>query len=44
MQQTVHLPNGIIFANDRPLVLVGGMNVIEDRDTLHEVAGHMVVF
>ncbi len=41
-QQTVHLPNGIVFANDRPLVLVGGMNVIEDHDTLHEVAGHMV--
>ena len=38
----VTLPGGISFANDAPLVLVGGMNVIEDRDTLHRVAAHMV--
>ncbi|WP_298199296.1 3-deoxy-8-phosphooctulonate synthase [Novosphingobium sp.] len=39
---TVTLPSGITFANDRPLVLIAGMNVIEDRDTLFEVAAHMV--
>src|SRR6185369_12812250 len=39
---TVTLANGISFANDRPLVLVAGMNVIEDADTLHEVAARMV--
>ena len=38
----VTLTSGITLANDRPLVLVGGMNVIEDRDTLFEVAAHMV--
>lgn len=38
----VTLANGIVFANHAPLVLVGGMNVIEDRDTLHQVAAHMV--
>lgn len=37
---TVTLPGGITFANDRPLVLIGGMNVIEDRAVLHEVAAH----
>ena len=37
---TVTLPGGIAFANDRPLVLIGGMNVIEDRAVLHEVAAH----
>jgi 2-dehydro-3-deoxyphosphooctonate aldolase (KDO 8-P synthase) len=40
--QTLRLDNGVTFANDQPLVLVAGMNVIEDRDTLHEVAAHMV--
>lgn len=39
---SVKLSSGIWFANDAPLVLVGGMNVIEDRDTLHQVAAHMV--
>jgi 2-dehydro-3-deoxyphosphooctonate aldolase (KDO 8-P synthase) len=38
----VTLPGGIAFANDRPLVLIGGMNVIEDRDSLHAVAKHFV--
>lgn len=41
-QPVVTLPTGITFANDRPLVLVAGMNVIEDRDTLFAVAAHMV--
>lgn len=39
---TVALPGGIAFANDKPLVLIGGMNVIEDRAVLHEVAAHFV--
>ena len=39
---TVTLPGGIAFANHRPLVLIGGMNVIEDRTVLHEVAAHFV--
>lgn len=39
---TVTLPGGIALANDRPLVLIGGMNVIEDRAVLHEVAAHFV--
>lgn len=39
---SVRLNNGVAFANDLPLVLVAGMNVIEDSDTLHEVAAHMV--
>jgi 2-dehydro-3-deoxyphosphooctonate aldolase (KDO 8-P synthase) len=32
----------ITFANNRPLVLIGGMNVMEDRDVLMEVAAHFV--
>lgn len=39
---SVSLENGITFANDQPLVLVAGMNVIEGGDILHEVAAHMV--
>ena len=39
---SVSLSSGISLSNDSPLVLVGGMNVIEDRDTLHQVAAHMV--
>ena len=30
----IRLNDAIIFANDRPFVLIGGMNVIEDRDLL----------
>lgn len=37
---TVDLPGGVTIANDAPLVLIGGMNVIEDRDTLFAVAEH----
>ncbi len=39
---TVSLATGITFANDRPFVLIGGMNVIEGRDVLLEVAEHCV--
>jgi 2-dehydro-3-deoxyphosphooctonate aldolase (KDO 8-P synthase) len=38
----ITLENGITFANERPLVLIAGMNVIEDRDTLCEVAAKLV--
>jgi 2-dehydro-3-deoxyphosphooctonate aldolase (KDO 8-P synthase) len=37
--ESVTLNNGLVFANGRPLAVIGGMNVIEDRDTLFEVAG-----
>ena len=40
---SVSLANGLTFANDQPLMLIGGMNVIEDRDTLLRVAEHMPV-
>jgi 2-dehydro-3-deoxyphosphooctonate aldolase (KDO 8-P synthase) len=38
---TVTLSDRIAFANDRPFVLIGGLNVIEGRDILMEVAGHL---
>lgn len=38
----VSLASGLTFANDRPFVLVGGMNVIEGRDILLDVAAHFV--
>jgi len=39
---TVSLDDTITFANDAPFVLIGGMNVIEDRDILLDVAAHFV--
>ncbi|HWJ68479.1 MAG TPA: 3-deoxy-8-phosphooctulonate synthase [Sphingobium sp.] len=39
---SVTIDSGITFANDRPFVLIGGMNVIEDRDLMLEVARHFV--
>lgn len=41
-QQTIMLSPDVSFANDRPFVLIGGMNVIEDEDTLLQVAAHFV--
>ena len=38
----IRLTDTITFANDCPFVLIGGMNVIEDRDLLFEVADHFV--
>jgi hypothetical protein len=38
----LRLNESIVFANDRPFVLIGGMNVIEDRDQLLRVADHFV--
>ncbi len=40
--KTVSLPSGIHFANDRPFVLIGGMNVIESEELLIEVAEKFV--
>ena len=34
--------NTLVFANDAPFVLIGGMNVIEGEDVLDEVAAHFV--
>jgi 2-dehydro-3-deoxyphosphooctonate aldolase (KDO 8-P synthase) len=38
----VTLNDRISFGNGRPFVLIGGMNVIEDRDILMDVATHFV--
>jgi 2-dehydro-3-deoxyphosphooctonate aldolase (KDO 8-P synthase) len=38
----LRLNDSIAFANDQPLVLIGGMNVIEGRDILLRVAEHFV--
>jgi len=35
---SVGLQGGIVFANDRPFVLIGGMNVIESEELLFTVA------
>lgn len=42
MPQAVTLENGVSFANDRPFVLIGGMNVIEDEATVTQVATKFV--
>ncbi|WP_341633745.1 3-deoxy-8-phosphooctulonate synthase [Sphingomonas agri] len=42
MPHTVTLQGGVTFANDRPFVLIGGMNVIEDEDTVMAVASRFV--
>lgn len=42
MSDSVTLPSGIVFANDRPFVLIGGMNVIESRDAVLAVAERFV--
>jgi len=39
---SVRLNDAIVFANDRPFVLIGGMNVIEDEGLLLDVAAHFV--
>ena len=42
MPATVVLKDGVTFANDRPFVLIGGMNVIEGEDLVMEVAAKFV--
>lgn len=39
---TVAIGSGIEFGNERPFVLIGGMNVIEDEDVVLKVAGRFV--
>ena len=39
---SVSISPAINFSNDRPFVLIGGMNVIESDDLLAEVAAHFV--
>ncbi len=38
----VRLNDAVTFSNTTPFVLIGGMNVIEDRETLMETAAHFV--
>lgn len=40
--ENVAITDGVNFANDAPFVLIGGMNVIEDEDTILRVAAHFV--
>lgn len=42
MPSEVTLTDSVTFANDRPFVLIGGMNVIEGEDIVMEVAAHFV--
>jgi 2-dehydro-3-deoxyphosphooctonate aldolase (KDO 8-P synthase) len=42
LSDTVTLENGIAFANDRPFVLVGGINVIESEELAMEVAAKFI--
>ena len=39
---SIRLPAGITFSNDRPFVLIGGMNVIESEELLIKVAEEFV--
>lgn len=42
MPDRVVLRDDIVFANDRPFVLIGGLNVIENEDLVMEVASKFV--
>ena len=42
MSDSVFLRDDIVFANDRPFVLIGGVNVIENEDLVMEVANKFV--
>jgi 2-dehydro-3-deoxyphosphooctonate aldolase (KDO 8-P synthase) len=42
LSNSVTLANGIEFANDRPFVLIGGMNVIEHDQLAIDIAGTFV--
>lgn len=42
MSNSIVLKNGTVFSNDRPFVLIGGMNVIEGEDIIMEVAAKFV--
>ncbi len=40
--QVIEVANGVTVSNNLPFVLIGGMNVIEDRDIVMEVAERFV--
>lgn len=42
IERSLPLDDNISFGNDRPFVLIGGMNVLEDRDMAMAVAAHFV--
>jgi 2-dehydro-3-deoxyphosphooctonate aldolase (KDO 8-P synthase) len=42
LSDSVTLEGGVTFANDRPFVLIGGMNVIESEELVMEVAARFV--
>ena len=42
MIDQVDIGSGIVFANDAPFVLIGGMNVIEDSEIVMEVAARFI--
>jgi len=42
LSDSVFLRDDIVFANDRPFVLIGGVNVIENEDLVMEVANKFV--
>lgn len=42
LNRAVTLTPEITFGNDRPFVLIGGMNVLESRDLAFEIAEHFV--
>ncbi|MBA3730224.1 MAG: 3-deoxy-8-phosphooctulonate synthase [Sphingomonas sp.] len=42
MPSKVIVSDSVIFANESPFVLIGGMNVIESEDIVMEVAAHFV--
>lgn len=42
MQQKVVRAGSIEISNDRPMVLFGGMNVLESRDLALSIAEHYV--
>ncbi len=42
MPSKVVVSDSVTFANERPFVLIGGMNVIEDEGIVMEVAAHFV--
>lgn len=42
MSQSVTIQNDVLFSNDRPFVLIGGINVLEDEEMTMDVAGKFV--
>jgi 2-dehydro-3-deoxyphosphooctonate aldolase (KDO 8-P synthase) len=42
LQQEITVGNGIVFSNNRPFVLIGGMNVIENQEIVYDVVSHFI--